>query len=157
MDVKIEHIEPFRVAFMRHVGPYDTCGSTWERFCSVLGPRGLISDQSVFLGICHDDPEVTPPDKVRYDACMRVDEGFEPPEEIAVQEVDGGDYAVVTHHGPFDRLAETYAFVYGQWLPQSKRDLRAAPGFEIYLNDPGSTPPEELLIELHIPLEPASP
>src|SRR5690349_15609540 len=32
MEVKIQHLEPMRVAFMRHVGPYSTVGTTWDKF-----------------------------------------------------------------------------------------------------------------------------
>ena len=32
MEVKIEYKEPIRVAFMRHVGPYNEVGATWDKF-----------------------------------------------------------------------------------------------------------------------------
>jgi AraC family transcriptional regulator len=44
----------------------------------------------------------------------------------------------------------------GQWLPRSGRELRSAPGFEVYFNDPNSTAPEDLVTDIHLPLEPAN-
>jgi AraC family transcriptional regulator len=153
MKVITKRMEPFRVAFMRHVGPYATVGATWDRFLPFLGKEGLLGGSSMLLGICHDDPEVTPPDKVRYDACVSVDETFVPEGEIGVQVIAGGDYATTTHFGPYDTLGETYAQLLGQWLPRSGRELRAVPCFEVYLNDPQSTDPEDLLTDIYAPLE----
>ncbi|MHC4093338.1 MAG: AraC family transcriptional regulator [Planctomycetota bacterium] len=154
MDVRIETREPIRVAFMRHVGPYDQVGATWGKLCAWAGPRGLLGPQTAMLGLCHDDPEVTPPDKIRYDACLPVGGDFEGQGEVGVQEIAGGDYAVTTHRGPYEKLGETYARLCGQWLPGSGRELRSAPGFEIYRNSPQNTAPQDLLTEVYLPLEP---
>lgn len=156
MDVRIETIKPQRVAFIRHVGPYNQVASAWQKLCSWAGPRGLLGPQTVALGVCHDDPEVTPPDRIRYDACITVDDSVQPEGEVGVQEVFGGEYAITTHRGPYEKFAETYARLCGEWLPASGRELRSAPGVEIYRNDPNTTPPEQLLTDIHVPLEPRS-
>ena len=39
-----------------------------------------------------------------------------------MQEIPGGEYAVVTHKGPFERLPDVYAQLYGDWLPHSGRE-----------------------------------
>ena len=153
MGVRIQHLEPIRVAFMRHVGPYSTVGATWDKFVPYLGKEGRLSGDTRFIGICHDDPAVTPADKIRYDACVSVDGTFEPVGDIGVQVLAGGDYAMTTHFGPYPKLGDTYAQLLGQWLPRSGRELRSTPCFEIYLNDPQSTDPEELLTDIYAPLE----
>ena len=78
MEVKVQRTEPMRVAFVRHVGPYSACSSAWDTLCSWLGKEGLLGGDSTFPGLCHDDPEVTAPEKLRYDACVTVDESFTP-------------------------------------------------------------------------------
>src|SRR5262249_2143259 len=132
MDVRIESFPQTRVAFMRHVGPYDQVGQTWSRFMSWAWPKGLVGPRTRILGIVHDDPEVTPRDCVRYDACIAVDDRFKPEGEVGVQEVGGGEYAIATHQGPYDDLSESYARLCGQWLPASGRELRSAPALEVY-------------------------
>ena len=154
MDVKIERLQPLRVAFVRHVGPYNEVGQAWEKVCAKLGSEGLIGPDSRFIGVCYDDPEVTPPEKIRYDACVTVDEDFEAEGEVGVQTLPGGDFAVVTHMGPYERLSETYAALYGQWLPKSGRELRSEPSLEFYINTPDGTDPEDLLTDIYAPLEP---
>lgn len=153
MDVRIERVAPMRVAFVRHVGPYNQVGAAWTRLMSWAGPKGLLARRPTILGIVHDDPEVTPPEKVRYDACLAVDERVKPEGDIGVQEVRGGEYAVTTHHGPYDKLGDTYARLCGEWLPASGREAGSAPGFEMYRNSPQDTPPAELLTDIYIPLE----
>lgn len=154
MDVKIEKVDPIRVAFVRHVGPYEECGSAWQTLCSWAGRKGLFGPNSRMLGISHDDPDVTPPEKIRYDACVTVDESVQPEGDVGVQEIPGGEYAVATHKGPYVNLKETYSKICGEWAPRSGREMKVGPCFEAYLNDPERTPPEELLTDVHVPLEP---
>jgi len=153
MQVKCKYIPCQRVAFIRHIGPYNKCGETWSKLCTILGSKGYLGSDAKFIGLCHDDPEITEPEKIRYDACISVDESFKPEGKVGVQIIEDGEYAVATHFGPYERLNETYVRLMGQWLPQSGRILRSLPCFEIYLNDPESTEPEDLLTDIYIPLQ----
>ncbi len=155
MEVTVENIDPIRVAFMRHVGPYNEVGETWQKLCGWAGPRGLLGPQMKMLGLCHDDPDVTLPEKIRYDACLVVGDNVEPAGDVGVQEIAGGEYAKALHVGPYEKLGETYAALCGQWMPQSGRTPRSSPSFEVYLNNPQTTPPEQLRTEVYMPVEPA--
>lgn len=106
------------------------------------------------LGVCHDDPDVTPPELVRYDACITVGPEVTPEGEVGVQTLAGGPYARTTHEGPYGKLGETYSALMGQWLPRSGRRLRSDPCIEAYLNDPEGTDPDDLLTDVFVPLEP---
>jgi AraC family transcriptional regulator len=153
MDVRIEHVEPLYVAFARHVGPYAGVGEAWEKVCMELGREGRLGGAR-FIGVCYDDPEVTAPEKIRYDACVTVDRDFQPRNEVGVETLAGGDYAITTHLGPYENLNQTYARLFGQWLPASGRELRSEPSLEVYLNAPESTDPEDLVTDIYAPLEP---
>ncbi|MCJ2163312.1 MULTISPECIES: AraC family transcriptional regulator [unclassified Pseudodesulfovibrio] len=154
MDVRIEEVAPEKVAFVRHTGPYEKCETAWDTLCSWAFPKGLCNMQTKFIGVCYDDPQVTPPDKVRYDACIPVPDQVSGEGPVGVQTLEGGHYAIVTHKGPYSKLEKTYAQLMGQWLPQNSYELRdTTPGFEVYLNDPQTTPPEELLTDIFIPLK----
>jgi len=154
MEVRIERLEPMHVAFVRHVGPYNQVGSAWEKLCMRLGKEGQLGAGAKFIGVCYDDPEVTASERVRYDACVAVGDDFTAADEVGVQTLAGGEYAVVTHAGPYDTLGQTYAEFFGQWLPHSGRELRSQPSLEFYLNDPDSTDPADLLTDIYAPLEP---
>ena len=152
MKVEIKKIKPLHVAFMRHVGPYAEVGATWDKLLPILGKEGLLGGDAMFVGICHDDPEVTAPAKLRYDACVTVEEDFRSEDEIGRQIIPGGQYAVTTHQGPYNKLGDTYAALLGQWLPRSGRELRSTPCFEVYLNSPENTAPEDLVTDIYAPL-----
>lgn len=156
MQVEIRRLEPMRVAFVRHLGPYSEVATAWDKVCARLGAEGMLGPDTKFIGVCYDDPDVTEPHKIRYDACVTVDDAFEAQGDIGVQTTGGGEYAVTTHIGPYSKLGETYAGLYGRWLAESGRELRSQPCLELYLNDPEGTDPEDLLTDIYAPLEPLS-
>lgn len=153
MEVKIKTQDTIRVAFIRHIGPYIECEKAWNKLCEWAGPRGLLNAQVKFIGICHDDPQVTPGDKIRYDACITVGDRVEPEGEVGITTIEGGEFAVILHKGPYENLEKTYAELMGGWLMTSGRELRDIPSYELYLNSPDQTPPEELLTEIYLPLK----
>lgn len=152
LPVEVKELPPIRIVFLRHVGPYSQVGATWGRLMSWAGMRGLLGPQSRMLGLVHDDPDVTPAGKVRYDAALVVNRPVEPEGEFGVTEIPGGTYAVFTHRGPYETLGKTYQRFFGGWLPASGRELRDAEAFEEYLNSPMNSRPEDLLTRVHVPL-----
>ena len=153
MDVKLETIEPMRVIFMRHLGPYDQVGDTWNSLFSWAVPRGLVGPATVALGVVYDDPDVTPPERLRCDTCIIVERLVEPEGAVALQQIGGGAYAVTRHVGPYSEFPRTYARLFGEWLPRSGREARSAPALEFYRNAPMNTAPEDLITDIYIPLE----
>ncbi|HYE94384.1 MAG TPA: helix-turn-helix domain-containing protein, partial [Terriglobales bacterium] len=79
-NVTVVSLPSYRVAYMRHVGPYGAHGipELWRRLRVWMGARGLLGANSIMLGIGRDDPEVTAPEQLRYDACVVVPEDFSP-------------------------------------------------------------------------------
>jgi AraC family transcriptional regulator len=154
MKVELRQMKPLRVAFLRHIGPYDQCGDAWDRLMTWAGSDGLVGAGTQFIGMCWDDPEITPPEKVRYDACVTIDRDIRPAGALGVQEIAGGPYAMTTHIGPYEEFAKTYVKLIGQWAPRSGRELRPLPCLEFYLNSPENTDPEDLVTDIYLPLEP---
>lgn len=152
MKVQLKQLPNLRVAFVRHVGPYSDVGRAWDQLLPRLGKDGWLGPATMFIGICHDAPEVTPLAKIRYDACVTLDAIFQPIDDIGIQVISGGTYAMTTHFGPYDRLGKTYSRLLGQWLPRSGHELRPEPCFETYLNDPQSTAPDDLVTDIYAPL-----
>ena len=107
----------------------------------------------MLLGICYDDPDVTPPEKIRFDASIIVAEGTSVDGDISIQEIGGLDYAMAINKGSYNNLINTYAYICGQWLPKSGREIFSGPSIEIYRNNPKDTPEDELITEVYIPLE----
>lgn len=153
-DVTISDEPPRLVAFLRHVGPYAEVGPTFQRLGAWAGPRGLLGPASEIIGLGWDDPEVTAPEKLRFDCCLVVPEGVGPEGEVGVRTIDGGPYAVLRVVGPYDLLPLAYRHLYGTWLPSSGREPKDVPPFEIYRNSPMDTAPERLVTDIYLALAP---
>jgi len=153
MNVQIIRQEPRTVACVRHIGPYKNCGTAWEMLCRWAGPLGLLGPDTTYIGLCYDDPDVTPPEKIRYDACITVAGQPQPAPGVTFQTIPGGIFATTVHTGPMENLIETYVKLCGEWLPRSGHEAKHAPNLEIYLNDPSTTAPKDLRIEIQLPLE----
>ena len=152
-EVWVVQLPERRVAFVRHIGPYEECGKTWEALCMWAGPRGYLQPGVEFIGLCHDDPDVTPSGNIRYDACIGIDQAIAPEGIIGTQVLAGGLFARTTHFGSYTRLSETYAMLCGQWAPANKYELRSLPSREIYLNNPDDTAEDDLITDIYVPIE----
>lgn len=152
MKTTIKTLPSLRVACVRHTGPYHDCGAAWDRLGAIAGAAGDFGPGTQLLGISYDDPENVAPEALRYDAAFTVDDDFEPHDGLEIRIVAGGDYAVLTHEGPYPGLRRAYRQLMGEWLPRSGRELADTPCFETYLNDPDTTAPAELLTDIHAPL-----
>ena len=82
MEVRIENHNPIRVAFVRHIGPYQECGAAWASSASSLKSTAYSVQRALRIGIGHDNPKVTSPERLRYDACLTVNNQFQPTGDI---------------------------------------------------------------------------
>lgn len=155
MKPEIRSIPEQNVLFVRKTGPYaKAAGEAWGALMKYAYSRRLMSRETKGIGISHDSPDITPEDKIRYDACITVQGAVKPEGEVGLQKIGGGKYAVFLHAGPYEKLGETYTAIFSQWLPEAGAKLREAPCFDIYLNrDPRRTKPENLRTEICIPIQ----
>ena len=152
MNVMIKDVNNIKVAYVSHQGPYQECGHAWDKLCSSLAPEGLLGGEAKMLGVSYDDPDVITVNELRYDACITVPNDFQIIDGIKLQTISGGQYAVTTHIGSYNDLSDTYRKFFGQWLPQSNYESDNKPCFEVYLNDPESTEPEDLVTDIYMPI-----
>ncbi|HEV2676669.1 MAG TPA: AraC family transcriptional regulator [Aliidongia sp.] len=156
MEVEIRELPARRVLAMRKLGPYPQVPQVWDALWLWMRQRGLIGRIESCIGLPYDDSEQVPGDRIRYDACVGLIPGLEPPlpdDEVRWLDIEGGPYAVYRHVGPCSLISEAFGRLYGLWLPQSGITLRAAPPLEIYINDRWTTPPDRRMTELALPIE----
>jgi AraC family transcriptional regulator len=153
MKVITKKIKPMRVAYLRNVGPYEGSGQTWKKLIARLSAEKQIRKSSAFIGIGHDDPSVTPAAELRYDACITVDEDYEPKKPVQLQTIAGGHCAVVKNC-PVAKIKDAFGFLYGKWLARSSRQLRPAPGFIVMVNPHDKIAPAKRRVDIYMPLQP---
>lgn len=152
MQVQIKHMPELRVATVSHVGPYGRIGEAFERLGRIAGPAGLFGPASAMLGIYHDDPESTPAAELRSEAGLVISADARVPAGLTERLVPAGNYATVTHVGPYEQLGDTWTRLMGEWLASSGHRMGPGVSYEVYRNTPADTPKEKLVTELYIPL-----
>lgn len=152
MKVDITSLQDLPIAFIRHTGPYDDIGPAFERMIGWALLNGHLNDDTLSLGRYYDDPASVPADRLRSEACVTVPEDTKTSPGIERATIPAGKYAKTLFKGPYADIIQAYEHLYGDWLPKSGREAADAPCIEVYLNNPGTTPPDELLTEVYLPL-----
>jgi AraC family transcriptional regulator len=137
LNVTVNTLPAVRVAYMRHTGPYGAAGAIpdlWRRLRRWAEPRDLWTAERVCLGIAHDDPRVTDPEKCRYDAAVVLGESRVDDTAVNVATVPAGKFAVAEWRGTASEVDGAWDAIFG-WLPGSgyQPDERAA--LEVYRGD----------------------
>ncbi|MFN4194082.1 MAG: GyrI-like domain-containing protein [Tabrizicola sp.] len=146
-------LEPrIRLAALPHRGAYHQISRAFQKLSAIMASRDLFRSAGRMIAVFHDDPQAV------AEADLRSHAGFEmtgqpdlsaPLEEVTLP---GGRQAVLTYRGPYAGLPAAYDELFGIWLPASGEEPADAPSFEVYLNTPMDTAPEDLVTELHLPL-----
>jgi AraC family transcriptional regulator len=153
MDVRIETYPDQLAVCARHVGPYETVGSLFQRAYQWGGGAKLFTPQTLFMGLSYDDPESTSAEALRYDVCFTVAAPVAAlPDFARLETLAGGRYAVHTLKGPYTGIRETFRRLFGLWLPASGAELGDRPCREIYRNSMTEVPESELLTDVCVPL-----
>jgi len=157
---KIINLKTIEVLYVRKECAYDkSAGEAWEVLMGfayknkIKYKKNLMGKDAMMFGIGHDNPNLIDSQKLRFDACISWDDKSVQPEgEILSKVIEGGKYAMFLHKGAYENLKSTYDEI-GDWIVQSKVELRDLPMFEKYLNrDPRRTKVENLKTEIYVPL-----
>jgi len=149
--VSIRQEAPRVIAGVVHEGAYNKIGAAFEAFFAQCQSNNLWPRLGDPIGIYFDNPEAKPEPELRSmaGAELRLDEV---PQGMEGYKIAGGRYAVLTLRGPYELIPQAYDALFGTWLPESGEMPGDAPCFEIYLNSPMDTKPEDLLTEICLPL-----
>jgi AraC family transcriptional regulator len=151
--VELEQLPEWRVAGLSHRGAYHRISEAFERLGPIAGAAGLFGPTSLMVAVYQDDPACTVEDDLRSIAGLRVPDHAAVPNTLAEVRIPSGRYAKAVHRGSYKGLGDAWAWLTGQWLPQSGYRMAGSPSFEVYRNDPRTTDPDQLLTELFIPLQ----
>lgn len=159
VKVEVVDLPDMPVAYIRHIGPYAGDGKLFDslfgRLFAWAGPRGLLQNPEMkALAVYHDDPEITPDEKLRVEVCLTVPEDTVVDGEIGKMVIPGGKYAVANFELAEDEYTAAWQLVYGEWLPQSGFQPDDRPCFEHYLNDPAKHPEHKHIVNICVPVKP---
>lgn len=155
-DVTIRTVPEQSLLCVPHNGSYMGIGKAFETLYGALFSRGIFQPDMRMIGIFLDDPDLVEEGKLRSFACVTAGEAVPADAPLERRVLAGGDYAVLRHQGPYANMGAAYRWLYGTWLPGSGRSIRDEVMFEAYLNNPRDVPPNELLTEICLPLQPVA-
>lgn len=152
-DVTITTQPARRVAAMAHIGPYDQIGGCFQRLNDLAAARNLWPGTAGMMGIYHDDPDHVAAEALHAHAGLILQDGAAVPDGLEMVELPGGTYAALHYQGPYENIGPAWTHLFGTWLPASGRIPTGTPCYELYLNSPSNTAPENLKTDICLPLQ----
>ena len=151
--IRIRKLPSYRVAYMRHVGPYGPKGipQLWRRLARWRIAQEFDGAAAIVLGVVYDDPRIAASHTCRYDACVVVPRDFPGSEHVNVTCPASGSYAVCEFNGTAADIPEAWDRTFGEWLPDSGFEPDDKPCIELF----GSSvpdPPRSFSCELCLPV-----
>jgi AraC family transcriptional regulator len=152
IEINMQNLGQMTLACVRHVGPYEQSKPAWDKLMKWAITSGAIEKDATFVGLAHDDPQATPPEKIRFDVCLTIPKDFKIKGDVKRLEAGGARYLHARHVGPYDKLRETYALL-AKWFETNEKEFGKGPAIEVYRNDPKTTPPEELITDIYLAIK----
>ena len=132
--VRVQQLNSIPLAFIRNLGPYvDVDITLFDQLLAWTQAKQLYTGDNLLIGIGHDAPDVTPSDKLRYDACLTVPKPFQAESKIGYQPLPAGTFAIVTYIGPYGpTLEQAYLEIFQQVTQLARYNIIGLPIIEIY-------------------------
>ncbi|MEW9500314.1 AraC family transcriptional regulator [Jeotgalibacillus marinus] len=134
MNIKVETLPKYRIAYVRQVGPYGPANiQAMEKLKKWAEEKNLIKS-AIILGIPQDNPETTLPKNCRYDACIVISKDFQIDASICECELSGGKYFIYKVKHTAEDIQKAWAEIFPD-LQNSGYQIDNKPILERYTND----------------------
>ncbi len=151
-NVTIEDLPAMPAIGIRHIGPPAGLGVVFPRLMGWIASHGLVPSVRAICTVYQNDAREVPAAEFEAIACAVLGTAVEPGDGMEVVELGGGPHACLVHEGSYEGLGHSYDALYGRWLPASGREPADRPPFEKYINDPSTTPVDDLRTAIYLPL-----
>lgn len=112
MTFRVETIPNYRIAYMRRVGPYGTeNGVVMENLKKWAMEKELLKS-TILFAIPQDNPETTPPENCRFDACIVISEDYQLDPYIHEAELIGGTYFIYVIEHTAEAIQKAYTNIF---------------------------------------------
>ncbi|WP_299521635.1 GyrI-like domain-containing protein [Winogradskyella sp.] len=136
-------------------GAYQTLdyASAWQKLWAEVKSQKLFTKGIQMIGLPYDDPNVTDPNKTRYDACLIIHKDAKPNGDVGVKTLKGGKYAMFLYQGSYKHFPQVYDYMFNEWLLNTTYELSDAPPRERYISHPDRVAEDKLKTEFYIPIK----
>jgi DNA-binding transcriptional MerR regulator/predicted transcriptional regulator YdeE len=149
-EVTIRRMEPLQVAERRVITNAEALiGDTTTLIYALFDELRAAGREVLSPVFCMND-DSNSEEHIVVHACVRIDMPVPELAQARVVDVPGGEFATVTHVGPYEQLGLAYHALYA-WAQEHGHEPRGLVR-EIYVNDPANVRPEALQTDLLLPL-----
>lgn len=135
MNINIENIPPYKIAYIRKVGPYGTGNvQSMEKLKKWAKTNNFLDNKSIIFGIPHDNPEKTKPENRRYDTCLVISNDYIINDEsIKQRNIIGGKYAIFKINHTAEAIKKAWNDIFPTLFAQGYKHDDTRPILERYL------------------------
>lgn len=135
MNIKVETVPKYRIAYVRQVGPYGPGNiHAMEKLKKWAKEKNLLAESAILLGIPQDNPETTLPENCRYDACIVISNDYQIDDLICESELSGGEYVICKVKHTAEDIQKAWAELFPA-LQNSEHQIDNKPILERYPGD----------------------
>ena len=126
MVVEVKTLPSYHVAYIRRLGYskgefQEHLSAAFQQVCRWAADRDLYQPDTLIIGVPHDNPDIAPNARCRYDACITIPADVtQGSANVNIQDLPGGKHAVqridVKDPAEIGRLVDA---MYGEWCPQA--------------------------------------
>ena len=159
ITVNIEELDPATIAYVRTVGANgnpEVIGEAFTKVVEWVQGNNLMGESTLVIGIGWDNPEETPVEECRYDACVTVPTGTSDDDEIGITDIPGGTYAIYSFTGKYDTIGEDIGKAWGEivgWVAANGYEFDMRPPLEIYKETEEQYEAGEYVVDLCVPVK----
>lgn len=130
---------------MRRVGPYGSANiEVMEGLKKWAKDKNLL-ESAILFAIPQDNPETTPPENCRFDACIVLSNDYQMDDSIYEGEIPGGKYLVYEIEHTAKSIQKAYSDIFPS-LQQNGYQMDNKPIMEKYIGDMISNPNCEICV-----------
>jgi AraC family transcriptional regulator len=120
---------------------------TWKNFLNKLSGLGNSIPEIEKFGVGHDNPQVTPLEKCRYDACVLLSSLNNVPSNLKQMSFPDGKYACFHYKGSSEKLLQFYLDIYKNWFSNNSCEPGDFPLIERYIFVDKDNPEADIELE----------
>lgn len=151
---EIKQMPERAIIYCRHQGALDQMQEAFANLMKWAFPRGLVSQPDMrLLSVYHDDPRVTPVDKLTADAAMFVPEEMKSEGIIGSYKLSAGLYAVGRFEISMSEFPAAWQAMF-ELLEENGCKCGCGHHYEIYQNNHDEHPEKKFIVDICIPAEP---
>jgi DNA gyrase inhibitor GyrI len=134
MNIKVETLPKYRIAYVRQVGPYGPANIQAMEKVKKWAEEKNLAKSAIILGIPQDNPETTLPENCRYDACIVISKDYQMDDSICESELSGGKYVIYKVKHTAEDIQKAWAEFFPA-LQNSGYQIDTKPILERYTGD----------------------